>query len=156
MYEKNTISLMYKTYNMIKTSTYIMKALYRKDRFIKDLPSTDMYRKMLYIDELTNEDIILLEAILQLKQIHGNGFLYAYSLFALHTRLSRRKFERARLSLVEKKIITVEDGGFKQPNRYFLNLKDIYDDLTMLYDLRKLDKVDVPHVMKDIRDWLTA
>jgi len=137
-------------------SNYIMKALYRKDKFIKDLPSSDMYRRLLYNDDYTNEEIILFEAILQLKRIHGNGFTYAFSLFNRLTRLSRRKFERARQGLVDRLIIEVEDGGFKQPNKYTVRTATICANLHRVYDLRKLDKKDVAFVSHDIRDWLTT
>lgn len=152
----NHLPLMYKTYNMGQDSTYIMKALYRKDKFIKDLPSSDMYIRLLYNEDITNEEIILLECIMQLQKIHGNDFIFAFTLFSTYTRLSRRKFERAREGLVDKKIITVTDGGFKQPNKYHLNITEICKDLTLLYDLQKIDRKDLSFVMHDIRVWLTT
>lgn len=139
---------------MAKQSIYIMKSLYRKDRFIKDLPSSDMYKRMLYLDCYTNDDIILLETLMQLQKIHGANFIHSFGNISMLTRLTRRKYEKARSVLVDKNIISYTVEGYNQPNKFTVNIKWLCSNLQHLYDFNKLDKKDVNYVMNDIRKWL--
>ena len=134
------------------TPTFIMKALYRHGPNINVL-SSSMNRRMFYRDDWTNDEIILFETMLELSKIFGNNFSHSSAQFQTATRMKQRKFESTRESLIKRGVIKKVNGGFKTPNSYSIQNLVIRNDLTLIYDFRKLPKQDVAHVISDLKNY---
>ena len=146
---------MYKTYNM--EEQFIMKALYKDNKFIKDLLSQSLYRKYLYRDDLSNDEITLFETIMELQKVHkSKKITYTQEILSKYTRLTRRKFESTRKKLEDKKILTTTRAGFKAPLTYSINTNYIQQNPTVLYDITKLPKNTVISTTNDITHWFST
>lgn len=146
---------MYKTYNM--EEQHIMKALYKENKFIKDLLSQSLYRKYLYRDDLTNDEITLFETIMELQRVHkSNKVTYTQEILSKYTRLTRRKFDSTRKKLEERKLLITERAGFKAPLTYSINIKYIQQNPTAVYDITKLPKNTVISTTNDITHWFST
>ena len=146
---------MYKTYNM--EEQFIMKALYKDNKFIKDLLSQSLYRKYLYRDDLSNDEITLFETIMELQRVHkSKNITYTQEILSKYTRLTRRKFESTRKKLEDRKILTTTRAGFKAPLTYSINTNYIQQNPTVLYDITKLPKNTVISTTNDITHWFST
>lgn len=146
---------MYKPYNMAEQ--HVVKALYRNDKFIKDLPCHSIYKKFFYRDDFTNEEIILFETILELQRIHkSKEITYTFDRLKPFTRMTRRKFESTRKSLEDRKLLIVKRAGFKAPITYRIDVHYIKSNLTRVYDLAKVPKDNLAHLHKDIIAWFST
>lgn len=146
---------MYKPYNM--TDQHVIKALYRNDKFIKDLPSHSIYKKFFYRDDFTNDEIILFETILELQKVHrSKEITYTFERLKPFTRMTRRKFESTRKSLEDRKLLIVKRAGFKAPITYRIDVHYIKNNLTRVYDLEKIPKDNLASLHKDIITWFST
>ena len=136
---------------------FIMKALYRNDKFIKDLLSQSLYRKYLYRDDFSNDEITLFETIMELQKVHNTSKVtYTQEILSKYTRLTRRKFESTRKKLEDRKILTTTRAGFKAPLTYSINTKYIQQNPTAVYDITKLPKNTVISTTNDITHWFST
>lgn len=139
------------------TDQYVIKALYRNDKFIKDLPSHSIYKKFFYRDDFTNDEIILFETILELQKIHRTKEItYTFERLKPFTRMTRRKFESTRKSLEDRKLLIVKRAGFKAPITYRIDVHYIKNNLTKVYDLGKIPKDNLASLHKDIINWFST
>tara|TARA_R110001592_G_scaffold33833_1_gene116833 strand:- start:725 stop:1147 length:423 start_codon:yes stop_codon:yes gene_type:complete len=139
------------------TDQYVIKALYRNDKFIKDLPSHSIYKKFFYRDDFTNDEIILFETILELQKIHrAKEITYTFERLKPFTRMTRRKFESTRKSLEDRKLLVVKRAGFKAPITYRIDVHYIKNNLTKVYDLGKIPKDNLASLHKDIINWFST
>jgi len=136
---------------------FIMKALYRNDKFIKDLLSQSLYRKYLYRDDFSNDEITLFETIMELQKVHNTSKVtYTQEILSKYTRLTRRKFESTRKKLEDRKILITTRAGFKAPLTYSINTKYIQQNPTAVYDITKLPKNTVISTTNDITHWFST
>jgi len=146
---------MYKTY--IMEEQYIMKALYRDNKFIKDLLSQSVYRKFLYRDDFSNDEITFFETILELQRVHRKKEItYTQEILSKYTRLTRRKFESTRKKLEDRNLLTTSRSGFKAPLTYSINIDYIVNNPTSVYDISKLPRNMVISTTNDITHWFST